>query len=136
MGSSVGAASDVSSIVLMGNRLSQLSEALELSRMTMRTVRQNLWWAFAYNIVGIPVAAGLLLPVTGTILTPSIAGALMGLSSIGVMANSLLLRIRVGSKWKLNHKLQQGIGMYPSSDVAIDINEQPVTSRTEKWRSA
>lgn len=97
MGGGVGAASEVSSIVLMGNRLSQLLDALELSKLTMKTVKQNLWWAFAYNIVGIPIAAGMLLPVTGTILTPSIAGALMGLSSIGVMTNSLLLRFKFSS---------------------------------------
>ncbi|KAH6831686.1 P-type ATP-ase 1 [Perilla frutescens var. hirtella] len=97
IGGGVGAASEVSSIVLMQNRLSQLLDALELSRLTMKTVKQNLWWAFAYNIVGIPVAAGTLLPVTGTMLSPSIAGALMGLSSIGVMTNSLLLRWRFKS---------------------------------------
>lgn len=101
MGGGVGAASEVSSIVLMGNTLTQLLDALELSRLTMKTVKQNLWWAFAYNIVGIPIAAGMLLPVTGTMLTPSIAGALMGLSSIGVMTNSLLLRLKFSSK--LNH---------------------------------
>ncbi|XP_078444885.1 P-type ATP-ase 1 isoform X2 [Wolffia australiana] len=104
MGGGVGAASDVSSIVLMRNRLSQLLEALELSKSTMKTVRQNLLWAFGYNIIGIPVAAGVLLPWTGTILTPSIAGALMGLSSVGVMGNSLLLRLRLGSpKIPSNH---------------------------------
>ncbi|KAL0384474.1 UNVERIFIED_CONTAM: Copper-transporting ATPase PAA1, chloroplastic [Sesamum radiatum] len=97
IGGGVGAASEVSSIVLMQNRLSQLLDALELSKLTMRTVKQNLWWAFAYNIVGIPVAAGTLLPVTGTMLSPSIAGALMGLSSIGVMTNSLLLRLKFKS---------------------------------------
>ncbi|GFY89401.1 P-type ATP-ase 1 [Actinidia rufa] len=79
MGGGVGAASEVSSIVLMGNRLSQLLDALELSRLTMKTVKQNLWWAFAYNMVGIPIAAGMLLPVTGTMLTPSIAGGPYGL---------------------------------------------------------
>ncbi|GAY56493.1 hypothetical protein CUMW_172320, partial [Citrus unshiu] len=100
MGGGVGAASEVASVVLMGNRLSQLLVALELSRLTMKTVKQNLWWAFGYNIVGIPIAAGVLLPVTGTMLTPSIAGALMGLSSIGVMANSLLLRLKFSSKQK------------------------------------
>ncbi|GMP39007.1 hypothetical protein CsSME_00010027 [Camellia sinensis var. sinensis] len=98
MGGGVGAASEVSSIVLMGNRLSQLLDTLELSRLTMKTVKQNLWWAFAYNMVGIPIAAGMLLPVTGTMLTPSIAGALMGLSSIGVMTNSLLLRFKFNTK--------------------------------------
>ncbi|KAH7834804.1 hypothetical protein Vadar_019907 [Vaccinium darrowii] len=98
LGGGVGAASEVSSIVLMGDRLSQLLDALELSRLTMKTVKQNLWWAFGYNMVGIPIAAGMLLPVTGTMLSPSIAGALMGLSSIGVMTNSLLLRLRFASK--------------------------------------
>lgn len=103
IGGGVGAASDVSSIVLMHDRLSQLLDALELSRLTMKTVKQNLWWAFGYNIVGIPVAAGVLLPSTGTMLTPSIAGALMGLSSIGVMTNSLLLRLKFKSRQKEIH---------------------------------
>ncbi|KAK9077139.1 hypothetical protein SSX86_005475 [Deinandra increscens subsp. villosa] len=100
IGGGAGAASEVASVVLMGNKISQLIDALELSRQTMNTVKQNLWWAFGYNIVGIPIAAGTLLPVTGLMLTPSIAGALMGLSSIGVMANSLLLRFRFTSKQK------------------------------------
>ncbi|KAK9690834.1 hypothetical protein RND81_09G157200 [Saponaria officinalis] len=98
MGGGVGAASEVSSIVLMGNRLTQVLDALTLSKLTMKTIKQNLWWAFGYNIVGLPVAAGLLLPITGTMLTPSIAGALMGLSSLGVMTNSLLLRLKFSSK--------------------------------------
>ncbi|XP_062176671.1 copper-transporting ATPase PAA1, chloroplastic [Alnus glutinosa] len=114
MGGGVGAASEVSSIVLMGNRLSQLLDALELSRLTMKTVKQNLWWAFAYNIVGIPIAAGMLLPVTGTMLTPSIAGALMGLSSIGVMTNSLLLR------YKFSKKRKQVYGSYANSKIHSD----------------
>ncbi|KAL4580899.1 hypothetical protein LXL04_017105 [Taraxacum kok-saghyz] len=100
IGGGVGAASEVASIVLMGNKISQLIDALELSRQTMKTVKQNLWWAFGYNIVGIPIAAGTLLPLTGLMLTPSIAGALMGLSSIGVMSNSLLLRLRFSSQQK------------------------------------
>ncbi|CAK9322119.1 unnamed protein product [Citrullus colocynthis] len=107
MGGGVGAASEVSPIVLMGNRLSQLLDALELSRLTMKTVKQNLWWAFGYNIVGIPIAAGILLPITGTILTPSIAGAFMGLSSVGVMANSLLLRLRYSQNRKRSLEDQQ-----------------------------
>lgn len=98
MGGAVGAASEVSDIVLMGNRLSQVLDALELSKLTMKTVKQNLWWAFGYNIIGLPIAAGVLLPFTGTMLTPSIAGALMGLSSIGVMSNSLLLRLRFSAE--------------------------------------
>ncbi|KAL2343799.1 hypothetical protein Fmac_005084 [Flemingia macrophylla] len=103
LGGGVGAASEVSSIVLMRNQLSQLVDALELSRLTMNTVKQNLWWAFIYNIVGIPIAAGVLFPINGTVLTPSIAGALMGLSSVGVMTNSLLLRFKFSSKQKQIH---------------------------------
>ncbi|CAH9118656.1 unnamed protein product [Cuscuta europaea] len=123
IGSGVGAASDVSSIVLMQNRLSQLLDALELSRLTMKTVKQNLCWAFGYNIVGLPVAAGILLPFTGTMLTPSIAGALMGLSSIGVMTNSLLLRFKFASKERQLHG--------PSVTIQIQSNIPDCDDRKE-----
>ncbi|PPD70163.1 hypothetical protein GOBAR_DD32952 [Gossypium barbadense] len=118
MGGGVGAASEVSSIVLMGNRLSQLLDALALSQLTMKTVKKNLWWAFAYNIVGIPIAAGTLLPLTGTMLTPSIAGALMGLSSIGVVTNSLLLRFR----FSLQQQQAYRSSLQPPPHAAMDIN--------------
>ncbi|KAH7652769.1 Cu(2+)-exporting ATPase protein [Dioscorea alata] len=138
MGEGVGAASDVSSIVLMGNKLSQLIDALELSKLTMETVKQNLWWAFAYNIVGIPIAAGALLPVTGTMLTPSIAGALMGLSSVGVMTNSLLLRLKLGSnpKHQNDHVLKEKIDSSSVSNVIININSSSVRPHRAKWRNA
>lgn len=135
MGEGVGAASDVSSIVLMRNKLSQLIDALELSKQTMATVKQNLWWAFAYNIVGIPIAAGALLPVTGTMLTPSIAGALMGLSSVGVMANSLLLRFKLDSERKSTYNLQQETKPLSISDVVLDIGDDTEKTRPAKWRS-
>ncbi|KAL5562876.1 hypothetical protein UlMin_032623 [Ulmus minor] len=124
MGGGVGAASDVSSIVLMGNKLSQLLDALELSRLTMKTVKQNLWWAFGYNIVGIPIAAGMLLPVTGTVLTPSIAGALMGLSSIGVTLNSLLLRLRFSEKQKQLYGSSVNNKSYVNSDLLVDQEQK------------
>ncbi|KAF8020023.1 hypothetical protein BT93_G0651 [Corymbia citriodora subsp. variegata] len=131
MGGGVGAASEVSSVVLMGNRLSQLLDALELSQLTMKTIKQNLWWAFAYNIVGIPIAAGVLLPMTGITLTPSIAGALMGLSSIGVMANSLLLRLRFSSK-------QNKISRLPSTMYlnTADQKEEMKRFTNATWREA
>ncbi|XP_022642035.1 copper-transporting ATPase PAA1, chloroplastic isoform X2 [Vigna radiata var. radiata] len=118
LGGGVGAASEVSSIVLMRNQLSQLLDALELSRLTMNTVKQNLWWAFVYNIVGIPIAAGALFPINGTILTPSIAGALMGLSSIGVMTNSLLLRLKFSSKQKQIYSTSPYTKVHVDSDLA------------------
>ncbi|KAJ0975029.1 hypothetical protein J5N97_016994 [Dioscorea zingiberensis] len=138
MGEGVGAASDVSSIVLMGNKLSQLIDALELSKLTMKTVKQNLWWAFAYNIIGIPIAAGALLPITGTMLTPSIAGALMGLSSVGVMANSLRLRLKLGPKQILTDDPEFKEEVRPSSvsDVIVDINSSSEKPHAAKWRNA
>ncbi|XP_027106278.1 copper-transporting ATPase PAA1, chloroplastic [Coffea arabica] len=124
IGGGVGAASEVSSVVLMHNRLSQLLDALELSRLTMKTVKQNLWWAFAYNIFGIPIAAGALLPVTGTMLTPSIAGALMGLSSIGVMTNSLLLRFKYSSREKEIGGPSVRIDMPLDADRVVDQDKK------------
>jgi Cu+-exporting ATPase len=68
--------------------------AIRLSFETMRTIRQNLFWAFIYNIIGIPVAAGLLYPFWGILLNPEFAAAAMALSSVSVVSNSLRLRRR------------------------------------------
>uniref|UniRef100_A0A2P2KJR4 Copper-transporting atpase paa1 n=2 Tax=Rhizophora mucronata TaxID=61149 RepID=A0A2P2KJR4_RHIMU len=86
-------ASDVASIILLGNRLSQVVDALDLARATMTKVYQNLSWAVAYNVVAIPIAAGVLLPQYDFAMTPSLSGGLMALSSIFVVTNSLLLRL-------------------------------------------
>uniref|UniRef100_A0A0E0CW34 HMA domain-containing protein n=1 Tax=Oryza meridionalis TaxID=40149 RepID=A0A0E0CW34_9ORYZ len=87
------AASDAASVVLLGNRLSQVMDALSLSKATMAKVHQNLAWAVAYNIVAIPIAAGVLLPQFDFAMTPSLSGGLMALSSIFVVSNSLLLQL-------------------------------------------
>ncbi len=73
----------------------QVSDAIHLSRKTLDKIRQNLAWAFGYNAISIPLAAGVLLPTMGICLTPSISGALMGLSSVMVVSNSLLLQVRL-----------------------------------------
>jgi len=65
-----------------------------LSKATFNKIKQNLGWAFGYNLIGIPIAAGALLPAYGLSLTPSVAGAIMGFSSLGVMGNSLLLKMK------------------------------------------
>ena len=96
-------ASEVASIVLLGNRLPQVVDAIDLSTKTFGKIKQNLAWAFGYNIVGIPIAAGALLPAYGLALTPSVAGAVMGVSSIGVMVNSLLLQLE-GRKFSKEDK--------------------------------
>ncbi|HET9635567.1 MAG TPA: copper-transporting ATPase, partial [Gemmatimonadaceae bacterium] len=69
-----------------------VATTIALSRRTMRTMRQNLFWAFVYNVIGIPIAAGVLYPVIGTLLNPIIASAAMALSSVSVVMNSLRLR--------------------------------------------
>lgn len=82
---------ETAEIVLMRNYLTDVVVAIELSRATFNKIRQNLFWAFAYNTLGIPIAAGVLLPI-GFVLNPAAAGALMAFSSISVVTNSLLLR--------------------------------------------
>ncbi|KAL3650720.1 Copper-transporting ATPase paa2, chloroplastic [Castilleja foliolosa] len=86
------AASNASSIILLGNKLSQVVDAIDLSRATMAKVRQNLTWAVAYNVIAIPMAAGVLLPHFDFAMTPSLSGGMMALSSIFVVTNSLLLQ--------------------------------------------
>lgn len=83
---------ETAGIILMRDRLTDVVESIRLSRATFRKIRQNLFWAFAYNLLGIPIAAGLLLPNFGILLSPAAAGALMAFSSVSVVTNSLLLR--------------------------------------------
>ncbi len=85
-------AMETAQIILMRDRLTDVVEAIQLSRATFNKIRQNLFWAFAYNTLGIPVAAGVLLPISGFVLSPAAAGALMAFSSVSVVTNSLLLR--------------------------------------------
>jgi Cu2+-exporting ATPase len=94
MGGGVDAASEVADVVLLGDKIPQVLDVLHLSRATLRTIKQNMVWAFAYNVACIPLAAGALLPGLGVGLTPSVSGALMGLSSLAVMGNSLLLQYK------------------------------------------
>ncbi|TXG78663.1 cadmium-translocating P-type ATPase [Candidatus Dojkabacteria bacterium] len=81
-----------SDVVILGGDISKIPQAYKLSKATMRTVKQNLFWAFIYNIIGIPIAAGLLYPFFGVVLNPVFAGMAMALSSVSVVGNSLLLK--------------------------------------------
>jgi Cu2+-exporting ATPase len=92
MGKGSDIAIDVAGITLMSSDLMQVTKALKLSRKTVKTIRQNLFWAFIYNLIGIPIAAGILYPAFGFLLNPMIAGAAMALSSVSVVANSLRLK--------------------------------------------
>ncbi len=91
MGSGSDIATEAGDIVLMRPDLGVVADAVSLSRRTMRVMRQNLFWAFLYNVIGIPIAAGVLYPVFGWLLSPIIASAAMALSSLSVVGNSLRL---------------------------------------------
>jgi Cu2+-exporting ATPase len=94
MGKGSDIAMDVAKMTIISSDLTLIPKALKLSKLTVATIRQNLFWAFIYNIIGIPVAAGLLYPFTGFLLNPMIAGAAMALSSVSVVSNSLRLRFK------------------------------------------
>ncbi len=92
MGKGTDIAMDVAMVTLMTSDLLLLPESIRLSRQTVRLIRQNLFWAFIYNLIGIPVAAGILYPVDGLLLNPMLASAAMALSSVSVVLNSLRLK--------------------------------------------
>jgi Cu2+-exporting ATPase len=92
MGKGSDIAMDVAKMTLITSDLNSIPKALKLSRKTVSTIKQNLFWAFIYNIIGIPIAAGVLFPVNGFLLDPMIAGAAMALSSVSVVSNSLRLK--------------------------------------------
>lgn len=94
MGSGSDIAMDVAKMTIISSDLNSIAKAISLSKHTVKTIRQNLFWAFIYNIIGIPIAAGILFPINGFLLNPMIAGAAMALSSVSVVANSIRL------KWK------------------------------------
>ena len=94
MGTGAGVAIESAAITLVGGDLNGLVRARELSRATMRNIRQNLFFAFAYNTAGVPIAAGVLYPFFGVLLSPMIAAAAMSFSSVSVIANALRLRLR------------------------------------------
>jgi len=79
-------------ITLLRGDIAKLAKAVKLARLTMRGIRQNLFWAFLFNIIGIPLAAGVFYPVLGWLLSPAFAGVAMAFSSVTVVSNSLRLR--------------------------------------------
>ncbi len=87
-------AMDVAKVTIMSSDLMMLLKAIQLSKVTVSKIRQNLFWAFIYNIIGIPLAAGILFPMNGFLLNPMVAGGAMALSSVSVVTNSLLLKFK------------------------------------------
>lgn len=97
IGIAIGAGTDVAidaaDVVLMKSRLSDVPAAIRLSRAALRNIRENLFWAFFYNLIGIPLAAGIFIPLTGWQLSPMFAAAAMSLSSFCVVTNALRLNL-------------------------------------------
>jgi Cu2+-exporting ATPase len=94
MGKGSDIAMDVAKMTIISSDLTKIPQAIRLSKQTVATIKQNLFWAFIYNLIGIPIAAGILYSINGFLLNPMIAGAAMALSSVSVVSNSLRL------KWK------------------------------------
>jgi len=92
MGQGSDIAMDVAKMTIISSDLMKVPEAIFLSQRTVKIIKQNLFWAFIYNVIGIPIAAGVLFPLFGFLLNPMIAGAAMALSSVSVVTNSLRLR--------------------------------------------
>jgi Cu+-exporting ATPase len=92
MGTGTDVAMETAGVTLIKGDLRGIVRARRLSRATMKNVRQNLFFAFAYNLLGVPIAAGVLYPIIGLLLSPMIAAAAMSLSSVSVIANALRLR--------------------------------------------
>ncbi len=94
MGTGTDVAIESAGITLLGGDISKLVKAIKLSKMTMRGIKQNLFWAFIYNIVGIPLAAGVFYPIFGWLLNPVFAGFAMAMSSVSVVSNSLRIKAK------------------------------------------
>lgn len=121
MGTGSDIAMDVAKMTIISSDLTKIPEALKLSRLTVRTIHQNLFWAFIYNLIGVPIAAGVLYPLNGFLLNPMIAGAAMAFSSVSVVTNSLRLKRK---------KIQ--VNETPAGKQKLSGNREEVKPLTEK----
>ena len=105
MGDGSDIAMDVAKMTIISSDLTKIPEAFKLSRLTTKTIRQNLFWAFFYNVIAVPVAAGILYPINGFLLNPMIGGIAMAFSSVSVVGNSLLLkRKKIGEETEIHQE--------------------------------
>jgi len=112
MGDGSDIAMDVAKMTIISSDLTKIPEALKLSRLTTKTIRQNLFWAFFYNMIAVPVAAGILYPINGFLLNPMIGGMAMAFSSVSVVGNSLLLkRKKIGEETEIHQESINNIVM-------------------------
>jgi hypothetical protein len=133
IGSGTDAAKETGDVVLTRDDLYDIVRALVLGRLTLNKVKQNLFWAFFYNVLGIPIAAGVLYPSFGIMLNPALAGLAMALSSVSVVSNALLLNLTGPRKLEaVRTKLEAGQGTPPVSSTPPPAR----TAITEKRETA
>ena len=125
MGNGSDIAMDVAGMTVISSSLSRVPVAFELSGYTVRTIRQNLFWAFIYNIIGVPVAAGVLYPVCGFLLNPMIAGAAMAFSSVSVVSNSLRLKRR---------KIGENACAVTGQDCKVEIQDKKYRTMKKEFK--
>lgn len=112
MGDGSDIAMDVAKMTIISSDLTKIPEAFKLSRLTTKTIRQNLFWAFFYNVIAVPIAAGILYPINGFLLNPMIGGMAMAFSSVSVVGNSLLLkRKKIGEETEIHQESINNIVM-------------------------
>ncbi len=127
MGHGSDIAMDTAMVTILSSDLLKISETIRLSQLTVRTIRQNLFWAFIYNLIGVPIAAGVLYPVNGFLLNPMIGGAAMAFSSVSVVTNSLRLRRK--------HIRQEGVvpnEVKNQDEVVEGVKEVKVVAEIDK----
>ena len=134
MGKGSDIAMDVAKMTLISSDLNKITDAIRLSQATVRTIRENLFWAFIYNLIGIPVAAGILYPINGFLLNPMIAGAAMAMSSVSVVSNSLRLKRKkfAHAAVTVQEEVQPTEGITtPATETAIPQPEITASSASE-----
>ena len=124
MGQGSDIAMDAAMVTILSSDLVKISETIRLSQLTVRTIHQNLFWAFFYNLIGIPIAAGILYPVNGFLLNPMIGGAAMAFSSVSVVTNSLRLRKKHISQEKVILSEVDELGTFTEKEEVQAITRQ------------
>ncbi|MDE7336537.1 MAG: HAD-IC family P-type ATPase, partial [Clostridia bacterium] len=132
VGIAMGSGSDIAiesgQVVIVGGKISGVERAIRLARATMRNIKENLFWAFIYNIIGIPIACGVLYPVNGYIMNPMLGGLAMSLSSVSVVANALRLNLFKFDKNKKDNK-NECDGACPISDASDVAQKEKETMK-------
>lgn len=131
MGKGSDIAMDVAKMTLISSDLNKITDAIRLSQATVRTIRENLFWAFIYNLIGIPVAAGILYPINGFLLNPMIAGAAMAMSSVSVVSNSLRLKRKkfAHTAVTIQEKVQ------PTEEITVPTTETAAPAASENRKT-